>query len=88
MKENETLFWDFWQKYWSQRIENLHGLSHHYCLQMLFYKDFSILKEIKTKVVPQGRRVRRRRRSRRRRRRTTTTSTVPWSGKNKASKCK
>ena len=52
MKENETLFLAFWQKYWSQRIENLHGLSHHYCLQMLFYKDFSILKEIKNQSSP------------------------------------
>ncbi len=47
-------------------VKKLHGLSHHYCLQMLFHKDISILKKTKIKVVIPRRR--------------TTTSTVPWSG--------
>ncbi len=37
-KKMQNCFWLFWQKYWLQRAENLLSLSHHYCLQMLFYK--------------------------------------------------
>ncbi len=74
-KNCNIVFGFFWQKYWSQRAENLYGLSLHYCLQMLFYKDFSILKKIENQSSPP-----RRRRRRRRTTTTTTTLTVPWSG--------
>ncbi len=42
----------FWRKYWSQRAEILYGLSLYYCLQMLFYKDISILKKIENQSSP------------------------------------
>ncbi len=65
----QNRFWLFRQKYWSQRAENLYCLSHHYCPQMLFYREFSILKNQKPKFKVPPRTTT-----------TTTTSTVAWSG--------
>ena len=51
-KKCNIVFGFFWQQYWSQRAENLQGLSLHYGLQMSFYKDFSILEKNENQSSP------------------------------------
>ncbi len=69
-KNCKIVFGFFWRKYWSQRAENLYGLSLHYCVYKCYFIKISVSwKKSKIKVVPP-----------RRTTRTTTTSTVPWSG--------